>query len=203
MSTTTSVRPGTGSSNCCSSTRCRPVMRATCTRIPPLPEPAVTSTQASYYYLSAETGGGLMTTGTAIGRPPPPRSRLAVVSGGGTGIGRASAAALLDDGCAVMLLGRRRDVLDRTVDALGGAHSGCWITGMQADVSDPDDVAAVAATVRSFARGVDVVVNNAGSTAAPASGPDELAGLASAWSQTYRANVVSAVLLTTALEPLL
>jgi 3-oxoacyl-[acyl-carrier protein] reductase len=48
---------------------------------------------------------------------------------------------------------------------------------------------------------VDAVVNNAGAPTARQG--DDLAALAREWTQTYLANTISAVLLTTALEPLL
>lgn len=141
-------------------------------------------------------------TGHRLSAARPDGRRLAVVSGGGTGIGRATAAALLSDGCSVLLLGRRRAVLDRTVAELAEAEPDSWVGALPADVSDPDDVASVASTLAGWGRSVDVLVNNAGSPA-PAADPGDLAAVADAWAQTYRANVVSAVLLTTALEGLL
>jgi 3-oxoacyl-[acyl-carrier protein] reductase len=48
---------------------------------------------------------------------------------------------------------------------------------------------------------VDVLVNNAGSPAAPRG--STLSELADSWLATYRANTISAVLVTTALEPIL
>src|SRR6516225_8638310 len=41
-------------------------------------------------------------------------ARIAVVTGAGTGIGRATAHALLADGWAVVLAGRRREMLEET-----------------------------------------------------------------------------------------
>src|SRR3954451_16292482 len=101
-------------------------------------------------------------TATAIGDPPPPAdARLAVVSGGGTGIGRASAEALLADGCAVLLLGRRPDVLDRSVSQLRSGASDGGVSALRADVGEPADVARVAETVARWGTGVSVLVNNA------------------------------------------
>jgi 3-oxoacyl-[acyl-carrier protein] reductase len=128
----------------------------------------------------------------------PGRARLAVVSGGGTGIGRACAAALAADGCDVVLLGRRTDVLEQAAAALGDG-----VTAARCDVSDPEDVERWVAGLRARADVVDVVVNNAGAPARrlPADAP--LADVAEAWSAAWRANVLSAALLTTALTPLL
>lgn len=138
-----------------------------------------------------------MTPEPAAGTP----ARLAVVSGGGTGIGRACAEALVRAGCDVLVLGRRAAVLERAVAGLSAAVPGREVSWQRADVSDPVDVAAVADRLRADGRTVDVLVNNAGSSVPK--GGDDLASLASVWLETYRANVVSAVLLTAAVEPLL
>ena len=134
---------------------------------------------------------------------PPAGGRLAVVSGGGTGIGRASAAALLVAGCHLLLLGRRRQLLESAVAALGAEAGDRWVGSRVVDVSEPSDVAELASHLRATGRRVDVLVNNAGSPAASTHGDKGLAALSSSWLETYRANVVSAVLLTSGLEPLL
>lgn len=130
-------------------------------------------------------------------------SRVAVVSGGGTGIGRATAAALAGDGMDVVILGRRAEVLRAAAEELNGdraAASGeaSWV---RADVSDPVQVAEAAEVIRKRCPVVDVVVNNAGGSAR-AAGAD-LGELASVWLETYQTNVISAVLLTTALLPVM
>jgi 3-oxoacyl-[acyl-carrier protein] reductase len=130
------------------------------------------------------------------------RRHTAVVSGGGTGIGRACAAALAEDGCDVVLLGRRADVLDDTAAELDGV-GGSTVRALPCDVSDPAGVELAVGQLRDWWDVVDVVVNNAGAAAArlPAGAP--LADVAVAWADAWRANVLSAVLLTTALEPAL
>jgi len=85
---------------------------------------------------------------------------IALVTGAGTGIGRASAHALLADGWGVALVGRRREALAET--AAGSAAPANAMT-LHCDVSDPAVVdAAFAATVERFGR-LDVLFNNAGS----------------------------------------
>ncbi|MCW2613524.1 MAG: short-chain dehydrogenase [Frankiales bacterium] len=129
--------------------------------------------------------------------------RLAVVSGGGTGIGLAVAAGLLEDGLDVVLLGRRTDVLERAAQQLREDADGPSVTPVRCDAADPADVRQCADALAARHRAVDVVVANAG---APASRVDRGAPLdevAASWLDAYRANVLSAVLLTTALEPLL
>ena len=87
----------------------------------------------------------------------PPRT--AIVTGAGSGIGRASALALLNDGWQVVLAGRRREPLEAVA-----AESGAGERAMPypADVSDASAVAALfAAAVERFGR-VDLLFNNAG-----------------------------------------
>jgi 3-oxoacyl-[acyl-carrier protein] reductase len=138
-----------------------------------------------------------MTAGT------PGRRRLAVVSGGGTGIGRACSAALAGDGFDVVLLGRRGDVLAATAEELTGRPASGTVTAVQCDVSDPADMGSWVTSLRSSVEAVDVVVNNAGAPARRTSVDTPLEDVAKAWLAAWRANVLSAVLLTTALTPLL
>jgi NAD(P)-dependent dehydrogenase (short-subunit alcohol dehydrogenase family) len=86
-------------------------------------------------------------------------NRVAIVTGAGTGIGRASALALLEDGFCVTLAGRRLALLEATsAKAREGAQSLCVPT----DVGDPKSVSELfQRTVEAFGR-VDVVFNNAG-----------------------------------------
>jgi 3-oxoacyl-[acyl-carrier protein] reductase len=117
----------------------------------------------------------------------------AVVSGGGTGIGLATATRLARDH-DVLLVGRRPEVLERACAQLGPAA-----TWHRADTAEPADVAALA---QALPGPVDVVVCNAGAPARSAD-PGDLAAVAASWADCFRANVLSAVLLVTALEPLL
>jgi len=120
-------------------------------------------------------------------------NRQVVVSGGGTGIGRAIAAAFAADGDRVVIVGRRADVLERTAAELPGE-----ICPVAADLTVPGDARRVADAVGP----VDVIVNNAG--AGTSFGPKEtLEEHAAAWRSELDANVLTAVLLTTALLPAL
>ena len=64
----------------------------------------------------------------------------ALVTGGGTGIGLGCAQRLATDGATVTICGRRRDVLDAAVAAIGGSAR-----AVTADVTVEDDVAAAVA----------------------------------------------------------
>ena len=90
---------------------------------------------------------------------------VALVTGAGSGIGRASALALLADGWQVALVGRRREALEETA-ALTGAGAGAQALAVPCDVSDQAAVeAAFAATVGRFGR-LDMLFNNAGTNVA-------------------------------------
>jgi NAD(P)-dependent dehydrogenase (short-subunit alcohol dehydrogenase family) len=86
----------------------------------------------------------------------------AVITGAGSGIGRAVAIALLDAGWRVALAGRR----DETLRATAGDHEGAMV--VVADVTDPDSVSSLFATVRTELGRLDLLFNNAGSFGAPA-----------------------------------
>ncbi len=91
--------------------------------------------------------------------------KVAVVTGAGTGIGKASALALLKEGYSVALAGRRRDALEET--AAEGKATGSPMLIVPTDVGDPAAVRALfARTVEAFGR-LDVLFNNAGLGAPP------------------------------------
>jgi NAD(P)-dependent dehydrogenase (short-subunit alcohol dehydrogenase family) len=91
--------------------------------------------------------------------------KIAMVTGAGSGIGRATALALLNDGYTVVLTGRRREALERTV--ADSADAGTRALAVPADVSDPASVGALFdATRKAFGR-LDLLFNNAG-TSVPA-----------------------------------
>lgn len=85
--------------------------------------------------------------------------KVAIVTGAGTGIGKAAALALLQDGYQVALAGRRSEPLE-AVAAQSGAGKRALV--LPTDVSDEDSVRRLfERTVQAFGR-VDVLFNNAG-----------------------------------------
>jgi 3-oxoacyl-[acyl-carrier protein] reductase len=127
--------------------------------------------------------------------------RFFVVSGGGTGIGRAVAGRLAGDGDRVLIIGRRGDVVARAAAEINRDAGSDLVSWHAADASDPRAVEAVAELVEAKLGGVvDGVVNNAGGGGGDGSTLDEVAAH---WQEMFAKNVLSAVLLTTALRPML
>ncbi|MFF5140948.1 SDR family NAD(P)-dependent oxidoreductase [Streptomyces sp. NPDC013157] len=122
-------------------------------------------------------------------------ARNIVISGGGTGIGLAAARVFAGDGDRVLLLGRRREVLEKA--GVPGAEV------YAADLAEPEQVREVARFVAEEFGTVDVLVHSAGGNAAFAPGAeagDPLDAVARVWSGNFRQNTLTAVLLTEALK---
>jgi NAD(P)-dependent dehydrogenase (short-subunit alcohol dehydrogenase family) len=87
-------------------------------------------------------------------------AKVAMVTGAGSGIGRQAALALLREGYAVVLAGRRREALTATATQSRAAPSRVLV--VPTDVCHPASVEALfARTRRTFGR-LDVLFNNAG-----------------------------------------
>jgi len=86
--------------------------------------------------------------------------RTAIVTGGGAGIGRAVTLGLLNAGYNVTLAGRRVEPLHETLQLAGDmAANGLAV---QADVSNPEDVAHLFDKTRDTFGRLDLLFNNAG-----------------------------------------
>jgi len=81
---------------------------------------------------------------------------IAVVTGAGSGIGRAAAQVLLNEGWSVVAAGRRVEPLEETV---AGFEDG---VAMPADITSPGSVEALFAATRERFGRVDLLFNNAG-----------------------------------------
>ncbi len=109
--------------------------------------------------------------------------RVALVTGAGTGIGQHLTLALLQEGYAVVLAGRRAELLEQTVaeagaagekskrvnrsDAEGRPVSSSRTLVVPTDVGDPAAVRALFAKTRETFGRLDLLFNNAGSGAPP------------------------------------
>ena len=87
-------------------------------------------------------------------------SKIAVITGAGTGIGKASALALMRNGWSVVLSGRRKEMLEEVARA--GEATGQKSLIVPGDVGDPASVRNLfARTKEAFGR-LDLLFNNAG-----------------------------------------
>ena len=91
--------------------------------------------------------------------------KIAVVTGAGSGIGRASALALLNNGYKVALAGRRKDALDETASMAGNNAPNAL--AVPTDVTKRDDIVALFARVKATWGRLDLLFNNAGGGAPP------------------------------------
>ena len=85
--------------------------------------------------------------------------KTAIVTGAGTGIGRATAQLLAARGAKVVAAGLQPERLGETV--AGITEAGGEAIAVEADVSDPTAIEAVAARAQEAFGGTDVLVNNA------------------------------------------
>lgn len=92
-------------------------------------------------------------------------NKTAIVTGAGTGVGRAVAKALADDGWHIAYAGRREAPLSRAAGAADPSGASSLI--VPTDVTDPEAVAALFDKVVSQWGRVDLLFNNAGVVAPP------------------------------------
>jgi 3-oxoacyl-[acyl-carrier protein] reductase len=117
--------------------------------------------------------------------------RIVLVTGGGSGLGKAVAARFRAGGDAVFITGRTAGRLAEAAAEIGAVPVAC-------DATDPADVKRMAGELGAE---LDVLVNMAGGNTdfLRSGGPDEdLDEVAAAWHANLDANLLSAVLTTTA-----
>ncbi len=85
--------------------------------------------------------------------------KVAIITGGGSGVGKATAAAFLAEGCRVVIAGRDQNRLNEAANELNGGGN---LIVIPADVSDPAQAKGlIDTTLATFSR-LDILVNNAG-----------------------------------------
>lgn len=129
-------------------------------------------------------------------------SRVVVISGAGSGIGARTAERFAREGDQLVLLGRRQKRLQEVADRISG--SGAPVPRViAADLTEVSDVTSVTELIIGQHRQVDVLVHSAGNNAELTAEPGSLEGVAGAlwhWTENFRANTLTAVLLTEALK---
>jgi len=89
--------------------------------------------------------------------------KVAIVTGAGTGVGKAVATAFLKEGYRVALAGRRKELLEQTVAEAGATAAQALV--VPTDIRNPASVRALfEKTKEAFGR-LDVLFNNAGTSA--------------------------------------
>jgi len=90
--------------------------------------------------------------------------KVAIITGGSEGLGRAAAQKLAAEGARVAICARRPDVLERA--AVGIRKAGGQVLARPVDVSKADQIETFVAEVVREWGGVDILLNNAGTSAA-------------------------------------
>jgi NAD(P)-dependent dehydrogenase (short-subunit alcohol dehydrogenase family) len=93
-----------------------------------------------------------------------PEGKIAIITGAGSGIGKATALALLQAGYRVVLAGRRAEALEQVM-AEAGPH-GLSALAVPTDVSNPSSVRDLFEKTKNTFGRMDLLFNNAGTTAA-------------------------------------
>jgi 3-oxoacyl-[acyl-carrier protein] reductase len=91
--------------------------------------------------------------------------RIAIITGGSDGLGRATAERLASEGCKVVICARREDHLRRVASDIA-ERTGADVLGVRADVSLAADIERLVETTSNHFGGVDILINNAGQSAA-------------------------------------
>lgn len=122
--------------------------------------------------------------------------KVAIVTGGSDGLGRATAHRLAEEGAKVVICGRREDYLKSAAADLS-EQSGGTVHPIQADVTSADDCARLVVETGAQLGGIDILINNAGASAASAleDVSDE------AWQADFDLKVMAAVRLCRAVVP--
>jgi NAD(P)-dependent dehydrogenase (short-subunit alcohol dehydrogenase family) len=88
------------------------------------------------------------------------KGKSGIVTGGGTGLGKAMATAVVQAGAEILIVGRRREVLDeaaREMNRFGGP-----IIPFQADITKMGDIPKIVDRAIKEFRKIDFLFNNAG-----------------------------------------
>jgi 3-oxoacyl-[acyl-carrier protein] reductase len=126
--------------------------------------------------------------------------KRAVVTGAASGIGRATAQLLADEGARVAVVDLTDERVTGVVDELCGAHGATAAEGWAADVGDPAQIARLVDGVVEAFGGIDILVNNAGISRAGGADTSD-AEFEDAWRSTFAVNLTAPVRLVRAALP--
>ena len=119
--------------------------------------------------------------------------RIAIVTGAGSGVGKHATLALVQNGWAVVLAGRRKEMLESVVGEARKLVPSTRALAVPTDVGDPVSVRALFARTREAFGRLDLLFNNAG-TGAPAVPLEDLTY--EQWKTVVDANLTGSFLCT-------
>lgn len=123
--------------------------------------------------------------------------KTAIVTGGGRGLGRYMALALAEAGARVMLGGRHLDALEETATII--KSMGKEAASRTLDVTNPDSVNQFVEAAQDNFGGVDILVNNSGTSWGDS--PEDIP--LSAWERVFAVNVTGTFLMSQAVGRLM
>lgn len=119
-----------------------------------------------------------------------------LITGGSDGLGRATAHRFATEGARVVICGRRAEYLEQAAQSLA-TETGGEVHAVQADVSNADDCARLMEQALARLGGLDILINNAGASAAASLMDVE----DTAWQADFDLKVMAAVRLCRAAIP--
>ena len=125
------------------------------------------------------------------------KSKTAFITGATSGIGRACALNLAQQGCRVILIGRRSERLEKLGQEIKRKYNGEWLA-LPLDVRNKEAVRNAIDSLPEYWRDIDILINNAGM----ARGVDKMQqASAENWEQMIDTNVKGLLYVTHALLP--
>lgn len=124
---------------------------------------------------------------------------IALITGAGSGIGKATAIRLANEGAKVILVGRTRSKLMETAYEINEAHRIPMAEVFPADVTDSEDVQELAEYMQTHFGDLHVLINNAGSS----KHSRLLETSEEDWDYIQNVNLKSVFLVTKALAPIM
>ena len=92
-------------------------------------------------------------------------NKTAAVTGGTRGIGLAIVKKYLENGANVVVMGSRKETVDKALDKLRAEDPDAKVIGLCPNLQDPAEVEKAVATVKETFGSLDIMVNNAGVSA--------------------------------------
>lgn len=128
------------------------------------------------------------------------RGRVAIVTGAASGMGRATAHVLADEGVSVAVVDLGRDRVGAVVDEINRVHGQGRAIGFELDVTDRQLAKAVVEDVLARWSAVDILINNAGVSKVSSLLQDDESFL-DAWRSTLDVNLTAYVVMARLVVP--